>query len=240
MIDTVKPSVLVVMPTYAASTNAYTAFSLFMLGTTLIAKGIGCGAWIVSSPNIDDLRNCAFTYWYDQTELTHLLFVDSDMEFKPQLVLDMLDFDKPIIGTMYRRKREEITWVGEPLMTTAVVERGFMPVERIGMGVTLIRRDCADTMIENYPSHVLPVPFGCKHDLLAEYQLKRLFRFFDRIPNGVEDISEDYAFCKRYREAGGTIWATVGHEVGHMGLYNYKGRMWESMQEFMVMPEAAE
>jgi hypothetical protein len=41
---------------------------------------------------------CA-TWWYDALpDSAHLLFIDADNRFAPQLVLDMLDFNEQVVG----------------------------------------------------------------------------------------------------------------------------------------------
>ncbi len=34
-------------------------------------------------------------------------------------------------------------------------------------------------------------------------------------------LSEDLAFCERWRLCGGEVWANVNHLIGHIGPYNY-------------------
>ena len=36
---------------------------------------------------VGEARNSLLTHWYDKTDATHLLFVDADMGFEPQLDL---------------------------------------------------------------------------------------------------------------------------------------------------------
>jgi hypothetical protein len=43
------------------------------------------------------------------------------------------------------------------------------------------------------------------------------------------DISEDYVFCNRWTETGGSIWVDPSIVLGHVGSYNYKGSIMELM-----------
>jgi len=37
-------------------------------------------------------------------------------------------------------------------------------------------------------------------------------------------LSEDYAFCHRWRQCGGTVYANVAHEISHVGLHRFAAR----------------
>ena len=74
----------------------------------------------VSYAYITDARNYLLTRWYDKTDSTFLLFVDADMGFEPQLIFDMIAFDKPVIGVIYTKRQinlkrlAELAAKGEP------------------------------------------------------------------------------------------------------------------------------
>ena len=62
----------------------------------------------ISYANVGEARNALLTHWFDKTDFTHLLFVDADMGFEPQLIADMLAFDKPIVGVIYAKRRVDL------------------------------------------------------------------------------------------------------------------------------------
>jgi hypothetical protein len=39
-------------------------------------------------------------------------------------------------------------------------------------------------------------------------------------------LSEDYAFCKRWRALGGEIWLDLQSKLNHSGSYTYRGNAW--------------
>ena len=186
---------------------------------------------MLSYPDISECRNVFLSTWYEQGQGTHLLFVDADMRFKPELVLDMLAFDKPFIGTFYRKKADGVDWVGGVFPGQQEVVNGFMKAPYVGMGVSLISRECVDLLVEKYPELIFDIPEDDPLTLFGPYKLKRIFRFFDKIPKDYGMISEDIAFCKRYTDAGGEIYACVGHELGHVGVKDYSGRFWDVIQD---------
>ena len=62
----------------------------------------------ISYAYVGEARNALLTHWYDKSNSTHLLFIDADMGFEPQLIADMLALDKPIIGVIYTKRQIDL------------------------------------------------------------------------------------------------------------------------------------
>ena len=62
----------------------------------------------ISYAYVGEARNALLTHWYDKSDSTHLLFVDADMGFEPQLIADMLALDKPIVGVIYTKRQIDL------------------------------------------------------------------------------------------------------------------------------------
>lgn len=231
------PSIFVAIPAFGYVINGHTSLSLFRLGQKLTANGVRCGIAMLSYPDIAETRNVFISMWYyEYPQYSHLLFIDADMEFAPELVMDMLVLNKPVTGTFYRKKNDKVEWVGLSEGQQSI-ENGFMPVDAVGMGVTLISRDCIATMIEKYPELVYDVPEEDPLELFSNQKLKKVVRFFDKMPLGYAHRAEDFSFCKRYRDVGGEIYANVAHQVGHIGTKNFKGRLWDEICDQPAEPE---
>lgn len=224
------PSVYIALPAFGYQVSGHTTMSLYRLAKALTAHGVGTGIAQLSYPDIAETRNVFLSMWYyEYPQYSHMLFVDADMEFPPELVMDMLVLNKPLTGVFYRKKCDAMEWVGTTIDAPQNVANGFMPVTGIGMGVALISRDCIATLIGKYPEMVFDVPEEDPLELFANQKLHKVARFFDKMPLGYAHRSEDFSFCQRYRDAGGEIYASVGHQVGHVGLKTYGGRLWDVM-----------
>lgn len=171
-----------------------------------------------------------------QTDFTHLLFIDSDIEFDPNDVVKMLDHDKDILCGIYPKK--EINWErvsqaarsGAPTdklqynTATPVIQvlkdKDYSnvdftkPVEiKYGpTGMMLVKRSVFETLSDKVPSH--------KHQNPNEPNLSV---FFDTSIKGDEYLSEDYHFCDIWRETGGKIYAAPWVKMNHVGRYKYSG-----------------
>ena len=205
----------------------------------------------VSYFDVAESRNLLLTYWYDKTDASHLLFIDADMGFETQLIFDMIEFNKPVVGVIYPKKTIDLdrlaTMVssGQPAKRAKasshdfVVRRplpgaardGFIEVEGCGTGIFLIQRSCIDVMLQKLPeildSRATKIP-----DIINFGEGRRIPKAFDRsirafdfaTVNG-QRLTEDYSFCHRWRhQCGGEIWANTAYEIVHMGPHRFRAR----------------
>lgn len=216
------------VPAFGQQITAATFLTTHALQQHLATKSIGGGISTMSFPDIAELRSMALTIWYDaMPDSSHLLFIDADMGFPPELVTDMLMFDEPLVGTVYAQRKMPLSWAGSGTGGTTTERRGnFMMVEGVGMGCTLIRRDLVTKMLEKMPElvdtrlHLHPAG-----ETMRQAGANRLIRCFEKmdIPDrGL--ISEDLSFCIRWNQCGGKTWAAIGYKISHVGPFDYAGR----------------
>lgn len=173
---------------------------------------------------------------------SHLLFVDSDIAFTPEQVLRLLGAGKDFVAGMYPIK--DLNWdraavnrqlhgeqgvaaclmyVGKPCgPAERVSEGGLVTAEYAGSGFMLVTRAAVARMIEAYPAsryraiHAWPLGTGPEVDRHALFDTMIL-------PESGEYLSEDYAFCHRWRAIGGRIWLDTESRLTHIGSYEYHG-----------------
>lgn len=212
--------VFVFCPAFGKQITATTFETTHELMSALSAKGIEAHIGTFSWPDIEEVRNVVLSFWYDALpEFTHLLFVDADMGFPAQMVLDMITFGEPMVGAIYRQKRPDIGWVASGGLDKPDHRNGFIEVEGLGMGCFLIRRDAIAPMIEAFPDKIYP------HIAIPAFSTpqNRTLGFFDCMRIAEGKVSEDIAFCKRYRAAGGKVWATTAYSTTHEGMFGFSG-----------------
>ena len=199
----------------------------------------------ISYAEISESRNYLLTAWIDKTDASHVLFIDADMGFEPQLIADMIAFDKPVVGVAYPKRKIDLHRVatlagaGEPsdrAITKAhefvlrrlrregrpKVVNGFMEVEGCGAGILLIQRSCVETMLRRIPE--LNDEKAKKTSPITK-DLDRLIRAFDILHIDGLRLSEDYSFCHRWRNlCQGEVWVSVDHAITHIGLKEFKSR----------------
>lgn len=133
------------------------------------------------------------------SDATHLLFVDSDMEFDGSLCRRLLSHDKPVIGVACALKMNPPRWNVRFGNKNAEIRDGITQCEGVGFGVMLIQRPVLETMTAKFPA------------------------LFDTRSEDVDqERGEDYTFCRRWRlDFGGEIWALLDAKIGHIGDYAY-------------------
>ena len=198
-----------------------------------------------SYASVDLARNVMASYLLEMRQFTHLLFIDADQGFAPDLIFDMLRFDRPVVSVvgprrsvsfeqLWRSARQIESWrkleslsleyyqdfVTDGDDRIAVME-GFARVRGNPTGVMLIKREVIEC-IAQLPGMITP-DF---EPLVADGLSGRLVQCFRPmlLPNN-RMLGEDLSFCRRWTEdCGGEVWASVAHEITHVGTMPFKGR----------------
>ena len=225
--------VCVFVPAFGGIIRSETVKTIVALCGTLAQKGILVGYTDFSFPDIAEARGIATTIWYDMMpDFDYLLFIDSDMAFDPQLVLDMFLFDEPLIGTVYPQRRVPLGWAGSGCGPVMERRGDFVVMEGVGFGCTLMHRDVIKIMLEQMPQIVdTRIQLHPASEMLKNAGASRLIRAYEKldIPDrGI--ISEDLSFCIRWNNCimpdgtKGKTWAAIGHQMHHIGNFDYQGR----------------
>jgi hypothetical protein len=200
--------------------------SIYDTGQMLQAEGIPTRLKWMSASNIAEIRNLFISLWYyKQAQASHLMMVDADMHFSPFMVWDMLNFDKPVTGSLYARRQFPISVVGKVFNDTDTTENmvsGHLLVEGVGAGVLIIKRDVVKEMLDKMPEILFTGSAHVLDPIIRSYDLPHLLTPFKELTTE-EDVplSEDLSFCHRWRKCGGEVWANVKHPIGHVGPFEW-------------------
>ena len=222
-----KPSVMIAMPCYD-SVKVSTMISLIKLVQQLGKSGIQVSINTMKSPLIHQARNY-LTSVFLTTDFTHLLFVDSDVEFEPEAVLRMLVAKKDVICTPYRVKSLDVNqkMYTVELKKDAPLEPGDLIEITAGpTGIMLIHRDVFKKIIEKFPelkikNSVFPQP-GPDH----EYY----YNFFEFTFNEGYAAGEDVSFCRLVEKLGFKLYANTASFTKHHGSYAWGGRFKDALE----------
>ena len=215
-----KPSVYIAMPCYD-SVKIGTMTSIIRLIQQLAKSGISVGINTMKSPLIHQARNYLSSLFM-VSPYTHLLFIDSDVEFKPEAVLRMLVAKKDIICTPYRVKSEDTSKsiYTVDFVKPMILENGLIEIKAGPTGLMLIKKEVFEKIIKNFPelkikNSVLPEP-GKDHDYY--------YNFFDFKFKDGYSVGEDVSFCQLVREAGFKIFANTEAWNKHHGSWTWEGK----------------
>jgi hypothetical protein len=186
-------------------------------------------------------RNTLVARFLDRPDATHLLFVDADITFQPAQVIRMAGLDQDVVAGMYPLKlrswSEEAIYrvrLGEALDTAPLryvglpepeevraTQDGFVTAEYAGTGFMMIRRQALLAMMAAYPD----LRFTAAHDRATPDPSPYQFALFDCMiePETRHYLSEDYTFCRRWRDIGGRIWLDTRSPLIHTGQHDFAG-----------------
>lgn len=237
-----KPLVVIGTPCFGGLVSHDYMMSVLRLSAEAPAAGIEVAVITLGHDAlITRARSTIVARFLDNPATTHLLFVDADISFEPEQALRLLRFDKDIVAGLYPAKLldwsrlgarlgrsgetlEEAgyAYVGEPCAGDELrIEQGFATARYAGTGFQLIRRAVFERMMAAYPesryrgAHVYPPPRDGGHQ----------YALFDCMidPESGAYLSEDYAFCRRWRALGGEIWLDLQSRLTHAGQHDYRG-----------------
>jgi hypothetical protein len=176
----------------------------------------------------------------DDPAATHLLFIDADIGFEPEQVLRLVQCAAAMSAAVYPIKR--IDWdrisstiaAGRPNLAAAalkyvmevdnpdavICQNGFVKVRYAGTGFLMIRREVLERMCAHYPK----LKYRRDHSVDAGVASENRFALFDcMIADDGTYLSEDFAFCKRWSDMGGEIWADLNSTLSHVGPVTFHG-----------------
>lgn len=171
------------------------------------------------------------------------LWLDDDVIFSPTAVLEMLACDKDFIAAPYTKKglhmdrmaaAARLGWKSNDIVSVAgtpnvnfiinqVRLNEPVPVLEAGSGFWLIKRKVFRMMVEEMPH----IRYRRLSEERAHYGREYAHDFF-RVgvwPETGEYISEDWWFCREWRNMGGTVWCAFWVITHHLGPYMYPMNM---------------
>ena len=152
---------------------------------------------------------------------THLVFVDSDVTWEAGSLLKLVDYPVDFVAGLYPQRRDPINYCcqwDQSKKNIELSEHGLIEVLGVPAGFMRLSRE----MLEKMVSHYADTQFYCKeapnetaHDLFGAYRCGRI------------KFGEDYSFCKRWRDIGGSIWIDPEIRMGHVGYKTFVGQVGE-------------
>ena len=237
-----KPFVVVATPCFGGMVN-----QSYMLSILKLVRQAALGEFeldivmLGGDSLITRSRSTLVARFLDNPRATHMMFVDADIAFEPEQFLRLLRFDKDFVAGAYPLK--QIDWralprravAGEPLAAAGLSyvgqicegdqlrrEGAFATARYAGTGFQLIRRGVLERMIAAHPE----LKFRAVHTLTNETpNSAHLYALFECAidPESGVYLSEDYAFCQRWRALGGEIWLDLESKLTHAGMTYYDG-----------------
>lgn len=212
------------VPNFGGNLDAVFVQSWTMLVSTLVQKGCGFKVnFNVHDSLISRGRN-RLAHDFLKSDCTHLFFIDADIAFETTDVLRLIESGKSVAGAAYPKKAVGAGFNVNPLdddlaSGQSEAEDGWLEVQEIATGFMCIERSVLVRMAEAYPELLLVSDM----DDSGEPQFGFFIPFIE--PGRRRYLSEDYAFCQRWRAIGGRIDCYGPAWFAHAGRHLYEGAL---------------
>lgn len=244
-----KKSLFVATPMYGGMNHGMYMKACLDLQAMCMQYGVTVKfSFLFNESLITRARNYLVDEFLHRSDCTHLLFLDSDINFDPRDVIAMLALDKEVIGGPYPKKAIKWKSVKTAIMKNPNVDAGILekvagdfvfnpvagtstfsvtePLEvlEIGTGFMMVKREVFPKFEKAYPNlRYKPDHIGQAHFDGTRY----IHAYFDTVIDEKSEryLSEDYMFCQWWRNIGGKIYLCPWMKTSHIGTYHFQGDM---------------
>lgn len=138
------------------------------------------------------------------------VMIDSDEEWDPRWVVELLNYPVDFVGAPVCKKSDEIIDFNVKATNPQIdMQTGLVEVDFIGCGLTRMSRKVMQTVWD------VSRPYtngGTDNRMMYEL----------RIDDDGELISEDNAFCQKWKDCGGTVHVAPHMDVVHIGYKTWR------------------
>ena len=165
----------------------------------------------------NDLVRLALEQRYDD-----LIFIDSDQEWDPTWIFQLLNHKEPVVGGTVVKKSDQTLFNVKILKSPLQIEaNGLIEVESVGTGFLKISREALEAV------------WNISEEYINEGRKCRMV-FDVKLING-ELVSEDNVFCAKWRGLGRQVWIDPTMTCGHVGVKKYTGNFLEFVKQHKLL-----
>jgi uncharacterized protein YlxP (DUF503 family) len=189
----------------SATLSAYYVTSLFNSQKDLAKKNVElCLDIIVNEPLIQLSRNKVLSVFLD-SDCDQLIFIDSDQAWTTEDLLKLIESDKDFIGAPVILKTSNKYNVSFKQNSS----EELMEVDFVGTGFLKISRLAAEKIFNSSEKYL---------DGDSECRMSFEVKVIDK-----EILSEDFVFCKKWKDLGGKVFIDTSIDPCHIGNAVFKG-----------------
>ena len=241
-----KLNIRIAVPAYGGRVHERFMTALLNLHGALMMKGIPAQYdFLANESLVVRARNLMAASFISDPSATHLLFIDSDIELDPVLILRLIEKNADIACGCYAKKSINFDSIqqaiadGECKTATEVqragldfnlnipgssveVHDGWVETLDGATGIMLTKRNVIETL---YALH--KDTLWCKNDITT-HPIREYVAIFDTFidrthPEFPRNLSEDFAFCRRAQGAGFKIQTDIACPTRHYGNHIFAG-----------------
>ncbi len=208
-------SIYIAIPAYTGSIQVPTVGCLLDALGGLAQYGVSAAVrFSVADSIISRARNSFLADFLSKPEFSDIVFIDSDVAWHKDALLQLLSHDVGLVGGAYPKKIEPLEWpVTWKRGSAKDPATGLIEVDGIPGGFMRVSRAAAEQITEHHKALTY-------RDRSIDLPVCALFS--NELVDGVW-WGEDFTFCHRAQEAGIKVWLDPDIGFGHHGLKLYEG-----------------
>ena len=226
------PRLKVILATPFYELKGFSPYISSMVHTVklLTMMGIEHEFWELSGDSyVHRARNTICTKFLEDPAATDLFFIDSDMQWNPEAIINMVALPEGIVGGSYPVKNNWAGWTSIPVFKEEngrnhpmgrVLEDGSALIQAnfLAAGFLRMKRGALEAYRDHYPEHRYKEPCADPSNAEREY-----IEFFASIRENGLLYGEDMMFSKRLKEMGQDMWIYTNVQMGHFGVKGWTG-----------------
>ena len=237
-------NILIAIPCFGG--QLYTNFFTSILALIEVLKENNIKYEIKTIQNeslITRARNSFVSMFMENPIYSHLLFLDNDLLFQPNSIINLIKAKKEIVGCSYPKKN--LNWNKINKYSNQDDNDFFVQCMATDMNYNLIvnnKNQCEikDGLVEaqHVPTGMMlinKIAMSCIINKNRDYRYTnnvagydKSNTFYDLFRTGIVDgiyLSEDYYFCKLARDCGIKLYLDTNSTIGHTGKMDYFGNL---------------
>jgi len=225
-----KARLLYAFPTYNGGIDIELMGSVMSAGHLLNRAGISWNiAYQAGGSLIPYVRNNLAAEFMDTPGATHLLFVDVDCIFPPEMPLRLVNYaldGRDVVVCVAPKKETPITFNATLKDGVAKYDKsGLVQLEEVGAAAMLISRHVIEGIIKGEKE-------ALEYDTPKDINHPMKWNLFPLRHEGRKAYGEDYGFCHLAAKHGFEIWADAETQIIHRGLFDYQGSFGDAVRQF--------
>ena len=146
-----------------------------------------------------------------ETGVDELIFIDSDIEWQPNWLFKLLDYDADVVGGTYPKKGDKEEYVVRQLHRKPADSRGLIEVDGLGTGFVKISKKAMQYLWDTSVKYIDP----------KDNKERRMI--FDVVIQDENLISEDIHAFNKLTTGGFKVYLDPTMTCNHIGGKKYKG-----------------
>ena len=221
--------VLIGTPSHDGKVDVWYCNSLVRTIKMAVQKGIYIQPVYTSYDSlVQRARNSLVKIAIDQG-FDDLFFIDSDQEWEPEWIFQLLDRPEPFVGLPVIKKSDRETYNVKLLSTDLKYSRDgeLIEVDGIGTGFLKISRMAFLKLWEISPEYT--------NEDQKEKEINKMV-FDVQVKDGIL-ISEDIVICNKWKGLGYKVWINPKMTCKHIGPKKFEGNFNSYLQKFISKKE---